>query len=119
MLRLIAIPLLAIAGLPNRLPNPEKLAEPTIQRIVEEEPDQCCNTSNSIFHSGVVAGFGLNKTALRPMGDKRFKTANPRNNAAENSPKQAATSLKAIKPVQDNESLSPELVTPITINLYF
>lgn len=119
MLRLIAIPLLVIASIPNKSPNPEKAAEPAIQRIAEEDADQCCNTGNSIFHSGIVAGFGLNKTALRPLGDKRFKTANPRHNAADNSQKQAVTGLKPAKPGQDNESLSPELVTPITINLYF
>jgi hypothetical protein len=119
MLRLIAIPLLVIAGLPNRAPNPEKVAEPTIQRIADEEADQCCNSVNSIFHSGVVAGFGLNKTALRPMGDRRFKTANPQQNAAENSQKQVVGRIKAGKSAHDNESLSPELVSPITVNLYF
>ncbi|ULQ50866.1 hypothetical protein [Flavihumibacter fluvii] len=74
MLRLLAIPLFVMSGLPNHPNCPEKPTEPMMQQLIEINPEPGPSQGNSVFHSGAVARFGLNKTALRPQADKRYKT---------------------------------------------
>lgn len=117
MLRLLAIPLFIISGLSNKPPIIEKPVEQNLQQCKVAE--QANVLVPGIFHSGVVAKFGLNKTALRPQMARHnandingMATDNNRNNENQG-PGQSKRTRNA------KVEQTAELVSPFSVNLFF
>jgi hypothetical protein len=117
MVRLLAIPLFIISGLSSEPPITEKPVEQNLQpcKVVE----QANVLVPGIFHSGVVAKFGLNKTALRPQGARQNAvdingqaTDNKRENE---NPCAGQSNRKGSSKTQQ----TAELVSPFSVNLFF
>lgn len=122
MFRLLAIPVMILSALANNAPVTAKPVDPVKRQGVELEVEPCqgsCCAQASVFHGGVVARFGLNKTALRPQGEKKIKagyfTVLPDNEKQ----KGTVVLLPSQKAAKAHAESADDLVSPLTINLFF
>jgi len=122
MFRLLAIPVMMMSALTNNAPETAKPVDPVKRQGVELEVGSCQGFScaqSSVFHGGAVARFGLNKTALRPQGEKKLKaeyfTVVPDNEKQ----KGTVVVLPSQKPSKAHVSSAEDLISPLTINLFF
>lgn len=119
MLRLLALPLFIMSGLPNKPPDCEKPAETIVQQAVELNQELCCCQTIRVFHSGTVAQFGLNKTALAPQGDKRNKPGIPKVKSDNIRSWELTGTHLPKKPCGEVNNQTEELVSPLIVNLSF
>lgn len=122
MFRLLAIPVMILSALTNNAPVTAKPVDPVKRQGVELEVEPCqgtCCVQTSVFHGGAVARFGLNKTALRPQGERKLKadyfTTVPDNEKQ----KGTVEILPSQKAAKAHASSAEDLVSPLTINLFF